>query len=158
MDSEKNKTVGQQILDNWGKSESPECREVTNESWWKSFHPKLKDLVEKHKSEKDKFYIMLNVKNEGLMGWNAKHATWIVADEELPPKSMAILWSYVQSTGELRIEWCLPDEVSIEEICAMPETYDKKLVADCKNYMAAKKIAVDISKVPRPKTKQIILP
>lgn len=152
-----NESVGKQILDNWGKSEFPECREVTNESWWKTFHPKLKSILEGYNGNKDKFYVMLNMRNEGLLGFNAKHATWLIFEENPPPKQMAVLWSCIKSTGELRIEWCLPDESSIEEICAMPESYDKKLVDDCLNYTKTQKIPINASKAKRPSTKIIHL-
>jgi len=145
------KTVGQQVIDNFGKNPAPECREVTNESWWKTFHPRLKKEIENYKGDVDKIYIMLSIKNEGILGQVVKHATWLVFKEEPPPKEMATLWSYRRSTEELRLEWCLPDECSIEEICAMPETYDSKLVADCKRYMQAPRMKIPVQLLKRPK-------
>lgn len=151
-------TVGKQVIEKHGKSEAPDCREVTNASWAKTFQPRLRREIETYKGDADPVYIMLSMKNEGLLGPTVKHATWVLFEENPPPKESAVLWSYRKSDGELRIEWVLPDEASIEEICDMPETYDPKLVADCKNFMATKRIAVDLTNKPRPKANKIILP
>ena len=161
-ENEKKKSVGEQVIERHGKEAAPETREVTNESWWKTFQPRLKKELEEYKGTAKKVYIMLSIKNEGILGQAVKHATWLLfEDEEPPPKQSAVLWSYRLSDQELRLEWALPDECSIEEICAMPETYDKKLVADCKNYMKAQRIAVSVPK-ERPKAKaarpKILLP
>ena len=154
---EEKESVGKQIVDKWGKEESPDCREVTNESWWKTFQPRLKSIVEGYRGDKDLIYIMLNIKNEGLLGHNAKHATWIVFEENPPPKAMAVLWSFRKSNEELRLEWCLPDKASILEICDKPETYDKKLVDDCLNYRKTEKIPINANSIKKPKTVKLIL-
>lgn len=148
-------TVGSLVIDNWGKSEAPECREVTREAWWKTFQPRLKKELETYKGNKDKIYIMLSIKNEGLLGSHVKHATWIIFEELPPPKTSSILWSFKRSNEELKIEWCLPDKDSINEIVDMPDSYDKKLVEDCIKFKKAKRIAVPIDPKKRPKTKVV---
>lgn len=136
--------LGQQILDKWGTSDAPECGEVRNEVWWKTLHPQLLGIIEKHKNYAEKIYVLLNLRNEALAGPNVKHFTYLVANEEFPPKASAMCIAYDYKKERDSLVWVLPDEDSIDEILAIPETYDKKLVADCRNYRAAEKVQVPL--------------
>lgn len=142
VDSEK--TLGQQIIDNWGKAPAPECREVTNAFWDNRLAPLLKETIEKHKNYAPKIYILVNLRNSVLLGANTKHFTVLVNHEEWPPKASAVQYSYDYKTGEMLLIWVLPDEKSIEEILDIPETYDPKLVADCFKYKNAKRILIEV--------------
>jgi len=142
MQDVEKKTLGQQIIDNWGKHEAPECREVTNAFWSGRLQPLLADTIKKHKKYAPRIYILVNLRNSGLMGANAKHFTVLVNHEEWPPKASAMQYSYDYRTDEMLLVWALPDEQSIDEIVDIPETYDAKLVADCRQYKSAKRILV----------------
>jgi hypothetical protein len=141
---EERKTLGQQIIDNWGSTVAPECREVTNMFWHKKLQPLLKETIEKHKNYSPKIYILVNLRNSVLLGANAKHFTVLVNHEEWPPKASAMQYSYDYKSGELLLIWVLPDEGSIDEIVDIPETYDPKLVADCHRYKKAKRILIQM--------------
>ncbi len=136
------KTLGTQIIENWGKQDAPECREVTNSCWWKTLQPRLKATIEKHRNYAPKIYILVNMRNSGLLGHNVKHFTFLVAHEEFPPKASAMLIKYDYKSEKDDLLWVLPDEKSIDEILDLPETYDKKLVADCAKYRETQKVSI----------------
>lgn len=146
MQDVEKKSLGTQIIENWGKHDAVECRDMTNSYWKSRLQPELQKAIEKHKNYARKIYILVNLRNSGLMGANTKQFTVLVNHEEWPPKASAMQYSYDYKTGEMLLVWVLPDELSIDEIVDLPETYDAKLVADCNQYKNAKRILVLPSK------------
>ena len=50
MQDVEKKTLGTQIIENWGKHEAVECRDVTNSYWKDNLQPLLDKTIKKHKN------------------------------------------------------------------------------------------------------------
>ena len=128
------KTVGQLVIDNWGKHPAPEAQEIAETYWAGELRPRLEKIIKEHKNYAKKIYILVNMGNHFALGENGKKTTILIGDVMFPPKSEAMQISYDYSTEHEEVVWAIPDCRSVEEILAIPETYDEKIVSDCKKY------------------------
>jgi hypothetical protein len=150
--NEKTKTyLGQQIIDRWGKHPAVNCRDMTNSIWNGKLKKNLEDAIAQGRKDAakwgvNKVYILLNLRNEGLLGPNVKHFTYLINREEFPPKESAMMWAYDYTQEQLYYGWIIPDKDSVNEILDIPETYDPHLVECCHKFRHAKRIAIRAEK------------
>lgn len=116
-------------------SKSPERINVIDmqREMQKSFFDNMQDIVRKHKTYADRYYILVILRRERLIP-NAIRQQFVVRKSRPEPFYDSTLYSYSNKTGDLTYCWSIPDQDTCEYLLR-PDTNLSKEYDQLKNFV-----------------------
>ncbi len=123
----KKKTLGTEYLERFNPDEKGyETRNIVEEYGSKTFGPMLEKIMSTHRDFGKKYYIW--VVNQEIAHFDAKKINFVVRHSKPTPKWETILYSYDNSSSDLRLEWVLPTKEGGEAMLENPMGWDPQLI------------------------------
>ena len=121
------KTLGAEYLERFHPEvKGYETRSIVEDYGSKRFGPMLEKIFSTHRDFAKKYYIW--VVNQEIAHVEAKKINFVVRKSKPTPKWETILFSYDNSSSDLRLEWVLPTKEGGEAMLENPSGWDPQLI------------------------------
>lgn len=120
-------TLGTEYLKRYNPDEKGyETRNIVEHYGSNRFGPMLEKVISTHRDFAKKYYIW--IVNQELAHFEAKKINFVVRKSKPTPKWETILFSYDNTSSDLRLEWVLPTKEGGEAMLESPDAWDPQLI------------------------------